>query len=200
MKPTEISMNVSQETFWGFLCDAAREGDADYYFTLIASGADPLQRRAFEPDEDYAYAGWYDDEVYGEVYTRSPKPVEYDTILCVAARSGCAAIVEHLIGLGEDVQHIGQSGYPALAYWAKGRPNDSEHCQREKTFHLLIEAGARPDDFNNLAINVLHERTNNWDDEHPEMALIRQWERDQEYKQISANTVQATAPRKAARL
>jgi hypothetical protein len=197
MQPQEISMNVSQDTFWGFLVEAAREGDADYYFTLIASGADPLQRREYDQEEYDRYC--YDDDAYGETYYRTPVPTQHDTILCIAARSGCARIVEHLIGLGEDIQHIGQSGYPALAYWAKGWNNAHKDCQREETFRLLIEAGATPDDHDQLARRVLASRGNDFN-EHADMELIHQWDRDKARNALDENTIAAPARRSFKRL
>lgn len=141
-----ISFDCSDETYRSLLVQAVKECDVQTYHVLIANGADPLKRFELpEPDPRDQYH-WYDsyDGYFGDYEASCDQPTEEDTLLFLAARVGCAHIVEHLLALGEDPEHRGASRQNALEAWVQSSQVDMENCHWDRVGELLLEAGCNP--------------------------------------------------------
>lgn len=123
------------------LVDALKEQDEDQFFALAqAMNADLLARipHPLDPDDrdpDDDASAWWDRGT-----------VDEDTLLCEAARYGCPRVVAHLLALGEDPNHLGNSRVTALAAYVFQSFADQKEAEATAGIMVqLLHAGADPD-------------------------------------------------------
>lgn len=178
------SLDLSPETYRQLLVEAARDCDVDTYFMLLQQGVDPL-RRCEMPPRDESYYCDYDFDYHDGSYDPFQATHE-DSLLFIAAKSGCADIVEHLLLLGEDVSFRGSGWMNPLSVWASSSQSNHPKCHWERTGWLLLDAGADPAADHGMAWKQAAKMA----DGHAKRVLIA-WQAGQQFDALDRATVVA---------
>ena len=115
----------------------AQRDEALFFKRLAAGDLDPLQRFA-----------WNDPDATGEDPQGPPThPItEHDTLLFHAAKHGCSEVAKHLLGLGEDPNHLGSSRMTALSAFLMSAPSSQSEARTWiPTLVALLAHGADMD-------------------------------------------------------